>query len=110
MRFRLKVVDGQPRAIFPDEEPQRASLLSRFLAPDPYHITILLWELLRVEKKRADWWIIDNKKLRITCTTEALVIEESTREGNTHYDSSRVELTLRDAEELLSNSKALSFR
>jgi hypothetical protein len=101
MRFRLKAVKGQPHAIFPDKEPQRAYLLSRFLVPDPYYITILIWEIIRVQKKKVDWWVIDNKKLRITCTFEGLVIEEG--EGNTQGDSARVELTLKDAEELLSN-------
>lgn len=102
MGFRLKVVDGQPRATFPDEEPQRGDLLSHLLVPDPHYITILLWETMRVEKKRAEGWIYDEAKLRITCTPESLVIEESAPTVCIRDNSARVALSLSEAKQLLS--------
>jgi hypothetical protein len=105
MRFRLKVIDGQPRAAFPGEEPRRAELLSRLLAPDPYHVTILLWEILRVEKGHADGWSINVSGLRITCTPEAITIEEGAHESDAsdaRDQPALVELTLGEAEGLFS--------
>lgn len=91
-----------PRAVFPSEETQRAELLSRLLAPNPYYITILLWEIIRVEKGRAEGWTYDDSSLCVTCTPESLMIEESSHKANAREGVARVELTLREAKRLLS--------
>ncbi len=102
MRFRLKVVGGQPRAIFADMDPQHGELLSKLLAPSPYYITILLWEITLVQKKRTKGWTFDDLNLRLTCTPESLIIKESMQETDTRDRSAYVELTLEEAEQLLS--------
>src|ERR1051325_5616895 len=102
MKFRLKVINGEPSAVFTGEEGERSELLSRLLAPSPYYITILLWEIIRVEKGRAEGWSYDDSHLRITCTPGSLVIEESRQDINTRHRSALVELTLREAKQLLS--------
>lgn len=102
MDFSLKVVNGKPHAVFPGEDPRRGELLSRLLAPSPYYITILLWEVVRVEKKRAEGWTFDGSDIRIVCTPESLVVEESARRTCGQDNSSRVELSLREAKLLLS--------
>jgi hypothetical protein len=102
MNFRLKVVNGKPCAIFPGEDPRRSELLSRLLAPSPYYVTILLWEIIRVEKKRAEGWTFDDSDIRIVCTPESLVVAESARRARRRKTSSRVELSLREAKLLLS--------
>lgn len=102
MNFCLKVVDGEPRAVFPEEEAKQAELLSRLLAPSPYYITILLWEIIRVEKGRAEGWTFDDSNLRITCTPESLGIEESALDATRRDSLSRVEFSLGEAKSLLS--------
>jgi hypothetical protein len=102
MDFRLKVVNGKPRAVFPGEDPRRGELLSRLLAPSPYYVTILLWEIIRVEKKRAEGWAFDDSDIRIVCTPESLMVAESARRAHRQENSSRVELSLREAKLLLS--------
>lgn len=102
MDFRLKVVNGKPRAVFPGEDPRRGELLSRLLAPSPYQITILLWEILRVEKKRVKAWTFDDSNIRIVCTTESLIVEESAWRAHGRDSSPRVSLSLNEAKLLLS--------
>jgi hypothetical protein len=106
-RFRLKIVEGRLRPAFPDEEPRRAELLSRFLEPDPYYLTILLWETMRVEKGVAGRWAIDHSGLRITCTHESLVLEEGSQATGEREQPARVELTLPEAERLLSRWRCI---
>lgn len=98
----MKVVEGVPRAVFLCEEARSAELLSRLLAPDPYYITIFLWEIIRVETGRAEGWTYDDSKLRITCTPESLVVEESGQEIKKQHGSARAKLTIREAKRLLS--------
>jgi hypothetical protein len=101
MKFRLQVIDGQPRAVFPKEDLRCGELLSRLLVPSPYHITILLWEVIRVEQKRAEGWIFDDSTIRLICTPESLVITESVRSVTDRAEPPQVGLSLKEAKRLL---------
>lgn len=102
MNFRLKVINGRPCAHFPGEASRQGELLSRLLAPSPYYITVLLWEIIRVEKKMAEGWTFDDSNIRIVCTPESLVVEESAQRACGRDGSPRVELSIREAKQLLS--------
>src|SRR5687767_9389710 len=102
MNFRLNVINGRPCAIFPGEASRRGELLSRLLVPSPYYITILLWEIIRVEKKRGEGWTFDDSNIRIVCTPELLTVEESAQRACRRDGSLRVELSIKEAKLLLS--------
>jgi len=50
MRFRVAEIDNRPVAIFTSKQARRNSLLSQFLLPSTKYVSILLYDISKVER------------------------------------------------------------